>query len=191
MLQSLLKLKGACFSRVAALAPFFGWNPTSNTVINMDKQSPDAQKIPTYLLRFFGVDTEERRLEPYVTGVTRREAFLGTLFNKRNHGRDEAPPDCQSEDCRLCHHPSMSLVEDDGIRRELSRTGRRMFVTHGEYFGAGPATVEVGDLIYIIAGGLCPYVLRPKHNAEHHFTLIGECFVYGIMDGEGVTRNLP
>jgi hypothetical protein len=85
----------------------------------------------------------------------------------------------------------MSLVEGDGIRLELSRTSRRIFVAKGGYFGAGPATVEVGDLIYIVAGGLCPYVLRPKRDVEHQFTLIGECFVYGIMDGEGVTRNLP
>jgi hypothetical protein len=158
--------------------------------MNMDTHNTDAQTLPGSLLRFFSVDTQERRLMHYVTGATLQEAFLGTLFSNRAHGRDEAPPDCQSEDCRLCRSPSELPTEDD-IRRQLSRTGRRMFVAKGEYFGTGPAGVKVGDMIYLIAGGLCAYLLRPKPGTQDHFTLIGECFLYGIIDGEGVTKISP
>ena len=84
--------------------------------------------------------------------------------------------------------------------------GRRFFITRKGYMGIGPAEMEVGNHVYIFMGGTMPFVLRdrgkPHDNKrkrahrgeceacrmefENRFALVGDCFVQGIMDGEGV-----
>ncbi|PMD57267.1 uncharacterized protein K444DRAFT_483861, partial [Hyaloscypha bicolor E] len=67
--------------------------------------------------------------------------------------------------------------------------GRRFFVTKKGYFGIGPAELEEGDEIYILAGGKVPLVLRPLPESQPNtFELVGDCYVHGVMDGEAVTE---
>jgi hypothetical protein len=69
-------------------------------------------------------------------------------------------------------------------------SGRRFFVTKKGYFGIGPAELEVGDDIYILAGGRAPLVLRPLPESQPNtFELVGDCYVHGVMDGEAVTER--
>ena len=56
-----------------------------------------------------------------------------------------------------------------------------------------PSTVEQ-DFIYILRGARTPYVLRriEKTNQDDHstqFTLVGEAYVHGAMNGEILDRN--
>lgn len=68
-------------------------------------------------------------------------------------------------------------------------SGRRFFVTKKGYFGIGPAELEEGDEIYILAGGKVPLVLRPLPESQPNtFELVGDCYVHGVMDGEAVTE---
>jgi hypothetical protein len=53
-------------------------------------------------------------------------------------------------------------------------------IEHG-YFGLTPRFSRPGDLIAILKGCNVPVVLR-KH--EDHYTLVGTCFVPGLMEGE-------
>ena len=48
--------------------------------------------------------------------------------------------------------------------------------------------MEVGDVAYILAGGHCPYVLRPVPRAArpNAFELVGNCYVQDIMYDEAV-----
>ncbi|KAK6824580.1 hypothetical protein PG987_012074 [Apiospora arundinis] len=55
------------------------------------------------------------------------------------------------------------------------------FVTDNGYIGLGHPDAAVGDMVAVLRGGPVPYVLRG--NKENH-TLVGECYVHGIMDGE-------
>ena len=70
---------------------------------------------------------------------------------------------------------------------EVAVTWRACFVTNDGIMGLGPAWMAEGDVICILFGGSTPYVLRPTgSDGEFHF--IGECYVYGIMDGEAMTE---
>jgi len=68
--------------------------------------------------------------------------------------------------------------------------GKRPFVTEGGYIGLGPPTMEEGDAVHLVEGGLCPYILRtaelgPEGPLER-WQVVGECYVDGIKDGEAV-----
>lgn len=60
---------------------------------------------------------------------------------------------------------------------------RRFFVTLEGMIGLGPASLQQGDYVVILFGGLTPFVLR-FHNLV--YLLVGECYVNGQMDGEAI-----
>lgn len=68
---------------------------------------------------------------------------------------------------------------------------RRFFVTKAGLLGLGPETSEVGDVVYIIPGASTPFVLRAtgKKKKKKQYRIVGESFVYGIMDGEFMKRK--
>ncbi|KAF7196583.1 hypothetical protein HII31_01953 [Pseudocercospora fuligena] len=61
---------------------------------------------------------------------------------------------------------------------------RRLAKLDGEGLGLGlvPEEAEVGDQIVLLQGGSTPFVLREKR--EGKWSLVGECFVNGVMYGE-------
>ncbi|KAI0387910.1 heterokaryon incompatibility protein-domain-containing protein [Hypomontagnella monticulosa] len=61
--------------------------------------------------------------------------------------------------------------------------GRSAFRTLNGFIGFGPSTLEVGDKIVVIAGADVPFALRSRGDSES-FTLVGECYVEGLMHGE-------
>jgi hypothetical protein len=72
---------------------------------------------------------------------------------------------------------------------------RRLFRTSRGYLGIGPEDTQNGDRICILTGGQMPLVMRPKEDViifrnsflrNFHWTLIGESYVHGIMDGEAI-----
>jgi len=57
--------------------------------------------------------------------------------------------------------------------------------------------MQTGDEVKVLLGGRMPFVLRPTVERERNFpdrhsgnvyTLIGDCFLQGIMDGERVVE---
>ncbi|KAI9744545.1 MAG: hypothetical protein M1818_002074 [Claussenomyces sp. TS43310] len=60
---------------------------------------------------------------------------------------------------------------------------RRFIKTAKGFFGLVPPAATSSDLICILFGCSVPVVLR-KH--EDCFTLIGECYIHGMMDGEAM-----
>jgi hypothetical protein len=74
-----------------------------------------------------------------------------------------------------------------------SSFGRRFFITKNSYFGMGPRNMQQGDEIHVAAGGNCPLVLRPVNNPQSpstnpRYTLVGDCYLHGIMDGEAANN---
>jgi hypothetical protein len=65
---------------------------------------------------------------------------------------------------------------------------RLMLTTEQKILGLVPAKAKKNDLICILAGCSVPVVLRKvdgdKLKGEVFYTLIGECYVHGMMDGE-------
>ena len=65
--------------------------------------------------------------------------------------------------------------------------------THG-YFGVVPKESVEGDVVVCFLGARVPYILRPLGGGEwrgledggQRYQILGEAYVYGIMDGEGM-----
>lgn len=68
--------------------------------------------------------------------------------------------------------------------------GTRMFITDNAkaVLGTGPEGLCVGDVVCVLFGGQVPFILRP--NPDGNYTLIGECYVSGIMHGEALDMGL-
>jgi hypothetical protein len=62
---------------------------------------------------------------------------------------------------------------------------RVVFKTDNGLIGLGPEYMAVGDQVWDLLGGSVPYILR-KTAGDHgrEFSLVGECYVHGIMNGE-------
>ncbi|KAK0618943.1 hypothetical protein B0T14DRAFT_565845 [Immersiella caudata] len=59
-------------------------------------------------------------------------------------------------------------------------------VTERGYLGVVPDAARPGDAICVFPGGRVPFLLRQRRNSSvSSYELIGECYVHGIMFGEG------
>lgn len=67
---------------------------------------------------------------------------------------------------------------------------RRFFLSAGEtkgqsFYGFAPSTAKGEDVIYIIHGCSVPVILREhRTNDDLWYEVVGESFIYGMMDGE-------
>lgn len=61
---------------------------------------------------------------------------------------------------------------------------RRSFSSEEGYLGLAPAHSKPGDIICILLGADFPFIIREVEKEKYE--LVGEAFVYGIMDGEGL-----
>ncbi|KAF5602219.1 heterokaryon incompatibility (het-6OR allele) [Fusarium pseudocircinatum] len=52
--------------------------------------------------------------------------------------------------------------------------------------GLVPLLAETGDEIYVLNGGVVPFVLRKGKRLLNGFRLVGECYIHGIMNGEAL-----
>jgi hypothetical protein len=87
--------------------------------------------------------------------------------------------------------PAYELYHKHGVSfnqlvRAVSK-GRRLCKTGHGYYAAVPLSTKPDDVICIVAGAETPYVLR--NTGSGTFTLIGPCYVDGIMDGEAVASG--
>lgn len=65
---------------------------------------------------------------------------------------------------------------------------RRMFRTSSGYIGLAPTLARKGDEVVLLYGGRVPLILRRVRKSEK-WNLIGDCYVHGIMKGEGFARE--
>lgn len=61
-----------------------------------------------------------------------------------------------------------------------------MFMTRQFSLCLGPAAIRVGDVLCILFGGQVPFILRSE---GEHYRLVGECYVYELMDGKGLLER--
>ncbi|PQE11085.1 heterokaryon incompatibility -domain-containing protein [Rutstroemia sp. NJR-2017a BVV2] len=75
---------------------------------------------------------------------------------------------------------------------------RRFFRTSGtgrrgrkSLFGLAPQSAKEGDVICILLGCTVPVVLRQQGGNKNSWKLVGECFVFSMMDGEAISGDWP
>lgn len=87
--------------------------------------------------------------------------------------------------------PSLQDLAGEGDAFRWSREAtlvsryRKLAVTSREgYYVLGPEALRNGDALVLLHGGRTPFILR-KHGRAR-WALIGECYVHGLMAGEGL-----
>jgi hypothetical protein len=66
---------------------------------------------------------------------------------------------------------------------------KKLYRTSNGCIGFGKSTMEVGDQVWMLCGGRTPFILRPALEDER-YTLIGETYLHGFMQGEMITEEL-
>jgi hypothetical protein len=135
----------------------------------------------------------------YKSENDRSQAFLRTLVADVVHGRRATESDARALDDWVMLKQDHLGVEELSDRIKLSANlveavsaawnGRQFFMSEKGYMGLAPITTRVGDAVCILFGGQVPFILRERDDFAH--SMIGECYVHGIMDGEAIgnTRN--
>ncbi|KAF2191691.1 HET-domain-containing protein [Zopfia rhizophila CBS 207.26] len=140
-------------------------------------------------------------LEPYHSRIAREDAFWRTVLTDRQieglHFKENAGWNpAQRLPSRAKYTPPKNAEEERELlqameNRGLCLNGRRFCITRKGHFCLLPPTASEGDLICVLLGGEVPYVLRCIDNqGQNFYTMVGECYVHGIMDGEVVTGAL-
>jgi hypothetical protein len=52
--------------------------------------------------------------------------------------------------------------------------------------GLIPAHAQEGDVVAVLTGGHVPIILRPR---DGYYTVVGDAYVQGIMDGEAMPAS--
>ncbi|KAI0873283.1 heterokaryon incompatibility protein-domain-containing protein [Hypoxylon argillaceum] len=82
---------------------------------------------------------------------------------------------------------------------KISTASRKMFVSASGHLGLGPFTCGLAlpreDRLFVFPGGKTPFVLRyvgmrhvPGLGMQPCHELIGDCYLHGFMDGEGMEK---
>lgn len=61
---------------------------------------------------------------------------------------------------------------------------RRLFTSNNGWLGMTTHTVLPGDILCVLHGCSTPVVLRRRHDDTRYLTLIGQCYIKGVMHGE-------
>jgi hypothetical protein len=83
---------------------------------------------------------------------------------------------------------SLSNERDFLLRVQSVVWGRMLFLTQEGRPGIGPGSCQVGDLVVVLYGCSVPVVLR-WHEDVSHFSLVGECYIHGSMNGEAAVSK--
>ena len=85
-----------------------------------------------------------------------------------------------------------SLICKPGMADCLRRIrGRTVFETEKGAIGLGPLSTKPGDVVFELLGCSSPMVLRPSLAEPSKFTVVGECYVYGLEDAAALLGTLP
>ncbi|KAK8136805.1 Heterokaryon incompatibility protein [Apiospora sp. TS-2023a] len=137
------------------------------------------------------------RLNGALWRLTLRDTVVGGEANRRASARDwicwnifsvwlgEKDPSKRS--VMAASHPDFASMRKSFF---VAMQFQSFFVTDDMHMGLGYEP-RPGDEVWILAGGKVPFILRPATDGQGRgqgqglrYTMVGDCFVEGIMDGE-------
>lgn len=92
--------------------------------------------------------------------------------------------DCKNELCGSLLHDCAPYL--DGVY--AATLGRIFFITENGFVGLAPRAARRGDQLYVLLGCQSPMLLRPEEDCR--FSVVGECYAHGLMDGEALLGPL-
>ena len=169
------------------------WGKVVDTISQVGPNYEIGTRTSTITLRQWYAITQTVDRDP--RGRDKQTAFLETLI--------ASPPYSTINPFVLLHSAAWRSLIFDGLspneepldryqssaatifQEQVNRAcnGRRLFVTAGGYTGLGPVEVQEENLVAVLLGGQVPFVLCRR---DEHFSLVGECYVYGLMNGEAI-----
>lgn len=144
-----------------------------------------------------GLHSRWSRCAQYVAGGSREAAFercLSLPMRINILGEPWGPPSTDSKAKKRWPWSSGSQAFDECMSPlvwDYDCITQPFITTERGYVGISPTNAAIGDSIYVLPGGRCPYVLRksPLSPRQTTFTLVGECHIDGIMNGEVLSGN--
>ncbi|KAF5614123.1 het-6-heterokaryon incompatibility [Fusarium subglutinans] len=96
--------------------------------------------------------------------------------------------DILKDDHQMDHQMEEALDEDGDLYRSTMHHiswYRRLFLTDGGYLGLAHPSCQPGDELVLLSGGRVPFVVRRgSMEIPECYSIVGEAYVHGIMDGE-------
>ncbi|KAI1802000.1 HET-domain-containing protein [Daldinia bambusicola] len=134
---------------------------------------------------------------PYPSRGTYRDAWLETLALGRVEDRRYGAgwPSLESLAAMVAAPEGTVSREEKALSDgwKIWTTGRingsYLFSTQNGYVGMINGEPQQGDEIFVVLGCNMPMLLRPTTSGEYE--VIGDCYVHGIMDGEGLFGTIP
>ena len=150
-------------------------------------------------------------LPPSENGPSNHEVFWRTVIANRTHKFEPVPS--AYANYFASYKATMQMNAHEEVRKEkdleamntiiqesslfqmalnANMSGRQAFVTHGGKAGLTSPGTKAGDLVCILLGAMTPFVLRKDSASEgegNTYQLVGECYVHGIMEGEGFSMG--
>ena len=80
------------------------------------------------------------------------------------------------------HYDHLGIFAYPDPKVRVATMQRLLLFTEKGYMGLAPFTARVGDKVCLLEGAQFPIILRPNGDS---WTLVGESYIHGIMDGEG------
>lgn len=173
------------------------------TVVDVDvisTLSSDSITLTREIVRIMPADIESLT---YKTGCSLMEAFSGALscsnlIPEVPQTEDELTLENSMDGLRTILRCGKGLDfevtehDRDYFTMVATRTRNRALVrTDQGYVGLAPADVKEGDIILMILSCNSFTVVRPVPGSEGQYNVVGQCFLYGLDDGEVVLGPLP
>ncbi|KAK3325073.1 heterokaryon incompatibility protein-domain-containing protein [Apodospora peruviana] len=76
-----------------------------------------------------------------------------------------------------------SLADSMEVAIAAPLINRRVVVTETGRYGLVPSTARMDDCVCICFGAKTPFVVRKVQGSNAEYTLVGECYIHGVMDG--------
>ncbi|KAE9369166.1 HET-domain-containing protein [Stipitochalara longipes BDJ] len=173
----------------------------SRTSVNHPGNPPSSEDWFFKLEHYFEeVDTFILNRGSYVTGEPLFDVQWKTLIGNSSNDTGFGAPEEYGQQYHVCRNIIGTLNLEKPIPRadEMNGYFKRLFMfmitykvceTDTGYVGMVPIDTEVGNSVYIFAGGPLPFILRPNKEVQSKYQVVGGCYIHGVMKGELVNSG--
>jgi hypothetical protein len=147
--------------------------------LTKDVPSADHESKVKSFLRTLTADAPDAI--SFIEKVTDNQlSFQDWLEHRTNHklGDEPSPALANINDYEGIHLLRFELALREAVHN------RRFFITSDSGMGLGLDTMHENDRIALFLGAQVPFLIRQSEG--NVYTLVGECYVHGIMDGEAM-----
>jgi hypothetical protein len=204
MQKAIPQLYNVCKERLSHLPPeqfartFFHVTTAGLTLEHMDARHEPITHFRAFLLSTAPQTPEKEHSDPMYSLRTalKNNLSISTLNQTITPSVSTEPTRSSFSRHRsstsLSHSSFRSVPASDPDQPDPTRyasaltplINRRLFITSSKHLGLGPTSITSGDVIVVLFGGKVPFVLRNVTGDQ--WRLIGECYVEGFMQGEGL-----